>query len=236
MKSLMLVALVAATLVVVVLLAGIGRPPEQARGADPPTGRTITVVGTGTVKSVPDEAQFSLGVETRADNARDAVSANATAMHRLLDALRASGVDRSDLQTQSVSVWPRSEDGNAVAGYTASNSVSATVAVAKAGDLVDAASAAGANQIWGPQLSRSDQEALHRQAYDTAVANARANARALADAAGVSIGRVVRIVEAGAQPEPMYERAALASADAATPVEPGRVGTAASVTATFEIA
>ena len=235
MQKLLLIAVAAVAGLVAVALAGVGRP-EPARGADPPTGRSITVVGTGTVKTIPDRAAFTFGVESRADTAQDALAANSSAMRRLLGELRKAGLGGDDLQTQSVSVWPRSEDGKAIVGYTASNSVMATVDVADAGDVVAAATAAGANQVWGPQLAPSDQKALYRQALEGAVADARAKAKALADAAGVSVGRVMRVVEQGSQPEPYaYERATLAATDA-PPIEPGKVETAASTTVTFEVA
>src|SRR6266516_3033749 len=59
-----------------------------------------------------------------------------------------------DITTQYVSVWPVSEEGSTISGYSASNTVSATIGIARAGDLVDAATAAGANDVSGPELSR----------------------------------------------------------------------------------
>ena len=47
----------------IVAFAGVGRP-DLAGGASEPSGG-ITVTGTGTVQSVPDQAQFSLGVQTQ---------------------------------------------------------------------------------------------------------------------------------------------------------------------------
>ena len=234
MQKLLLIVVAGVAGLVAVALAGVGRP-EPARGADPPTGRSITVVGTGTVKTVPDQAAFTIGVESQAGTAQEALAANSSAMRRLLDALREAGLKGDDLQTQSVSVWPRTKEGEAVVGYTASNSVLATVDVAKAGDVVAAATAAGANQVWGPQLAPSDQKALYRQALEGALDDARVKAKALADAAGVSVGRVMRVVEQGSQPEP-YAYSTLAARDAAAPpIEPGKVDTSASATVTFEV-
>ena len=230
------IAAVAGVALLAAAFAGVG-VPEPAEGGEPPSGRSITVTGTGTVKAVPDEAAFSFGVETRAPTAKQALAENASSMRRLIVALKEAGVDGDELQTESVSVWPRTEDGGSVVEYAATNTVRATVReIGKAGGIVDAASAAGANQISGPQLSRSNQEALYREALKAAVADAREKAEALADAAGVSVGRVVRVVEGAAAPEPVYERAALGgAADAATPIEPGKLETSASATVTFEI-
>ena len=104
----------------VVAFAGVGRP-DLAGGASEPSGG-ITVTGTGTVQSVPDQAQFSLGVQTDGPTAREALAANSERMRRVLAALFAAGVAKGDVQTQDVSV-SKSYPGN---GYSADNSVSVT--------------------------------------------------------------------------------------------------------------
>ena len=62
------------------------------------------------------------------------------------------------MKTQSVSLSPRYSEQNEVQAFVATNSISATVKeIAKAGALIDAAVAAGANQVYGPSLSAGDQ-------------------------------------------------------------------------------
>ena len=54
--------------------------PSGAGAVDPPASAdTVTVTGEGTVLAVPDRAEISAGVETRAQTARAALQANATA-------------------------------------------------------------------------------------------------------------------------------------------------------------
>ena len=215
----------------VVALAGVGRP-DLAGGASEPSGG-ITVSGTGSVQAVPDQAQFSLGVETSGPTAREALAANSERMRRVLAALFAAGVAKGDVQTQDVSV-SRSYPDN---GYSADNSVSVTIRdLAKAGSILDAASNAGANNVYGPTLSRSDQDELQAKALSDAVDNARAKARALADAAGVQLGSVTAIRESGAEPMPYYD-AALAKSTRApeAPIEPGKQEIQATVRVTFAI-
>jgi uncharacterized protein YggE len=124
-----------------------------------------------------------------------------------------------------------------VTGYTADNSVSATVDIAKAGALVDAAVAAGANTVSGPTLSVSDRDARYRDALKKAVDDARAKAQALAEAGGFGVGPVSVVTEQQAvgAPEPWGVRAAVAKADAPTPVEAGTQEVTADVTVTFRI-
>lgn len=229
MKRLLL--LVAAGLSVVAFAGAVGLP--DFAGADAaPTTDSITVNGVGSVKAVPDESQLSFGVETRRSTARAAVAANADAMRAVINALRPAGA--REIATQWVSVYPSSDPNGQVNGYTASNSVSAVSDVADAAGVIDAAAGAGANQISGPGLSSSDAEALYRAALAKAVESARLSADAVAKAAGRSLGPVTAIVEAGAQPTPLYREAA-AAADSATPIVPGEQETSATVSVTFSL-
>jgi uncharacterized protein len=220
-------------LLAVAALAGTVGPPDFASADDPaPTADTVVVSGIGSVETVPDQASFSFGVQTRAAAAKSALGANADAMRRVLAALRDAGA--RDLATQSVSLWPSSEEGGAINGYVASNSVSATIGVDRAGDLVDAATAAGANEISGPSMSREDSDRIYRQALAKAVEDARSRAQVLAKAAGRTLGGIAKIAEGAESPVPYDERAAVA-ADAATPVVPGTQETSATVSVTFEL-
>ena len=225
------VLLAAAALLALGALAGVVGRPEGAGAADPSPDRVVTVTGVGAVRSTPDRAQLSLGVERHAATAQGALAANADAMQRLLTALRDAGV--SKLQTQSVSVWPHWGDDSRVDGYVATNTVTGVIAVGSAGAAIDAAVAAGANQINGPSFTSDDARKLYEQALGAAVKDARARAETLARAAGATVGRVVSIVESSAPPEPLMEKRA--TLDAPTPVVPGEQETGANVTVTFAL-
>jgi uncharacterized protein len=215
----------------VVALAGVGRP-DLAGGASEASGG-ITVNGTGTVQTVPDQAQFSLGVETKGPTAREALAANSERMRRVLAALDAAGIAKGDVQTQDVSVSRSYPDD----GYSADNSVLVTIRdLARAGSILDAASNAGANNVYGPTLSRSNQDELQAKALREAVDNARAKARALAEAAGVHLGTVTAITESGAEPMLYYDVAlAKRTPTAEAPIEPGKHEIQATVRVTFAI-
>ncbi|HEY2940497.1 MAG TPA: SIMPL domain-containing protein [Gaiellaceae bacterium] len=236
MKRIVLIAALAALLVAVIALAGVGRP-GAAHGSPAPAGRGITVTGTGTTVAVPDEASFSFGVESTGATARAAQAANAERMAGVVAALKGAGVAGRDLQTTDVSVMPDwSNDGSRVEGFRAHASVQAKVRrIARAGAVVDAAVAAGATETSGPSLERADRDAQYRTALRNAVADARAKAEALAAEADVQLGRVVRVEEGAPAPQPYYERAAL-TAVRETPIEPGTQETQATVTVTFSLA
>ncbi len=218
-------------------IAGVGAPRLiHADTGDPPAG-TLSVVGTGLVTTTPDTARLSAGVTTQGANASDAMTANADAMAKVIDALKRAGVASKDLQTEVVSVNPRYDDGGqAITGYSATNSVSAVVrGLSDVGDVIDAAVAAGANNVSGPSLSRDDQDKLYRDALEKAVANAREKATALARASGVSLGKVRSLSESPESVGPPVYEAFAQRADSGTPIEPGTAETTATVRVVFAI-
>ena len=231
------IAAVAAAVGLVVALAGVGRPTGAHGSPATDQARTISVSGTGSVRAVPDRAQFSFGVTTQGTTASRALSANSTLARKVIAALKSAGVPAADIQTDSVTLSPTlSDDGSTIVGYTATNSVSVTLRdLGKAGSVVDAAVEAGANQVSGPSLVRSDQTALYRQALRLAVANARAKAHSLAAASGASLGAVRSIVEGSAAPPPVPLEQAAGGVDTSTPIEPGTQTIEASVTVEYAL-
>ena len=184
-------------------LAGVGAPRLiHADSSDPKPG-TLSVVGSGSVTTTPDTARLSAGVTTQGSKASEAMDANAKKMERVIKALKDAGIATNDLQTEFVSVGPRYDDaGQAITGYTATNSVSAVVrGLSDVGDVIDAAVAAGANNVNGPSLFRDDQDKLYRDALEEAVADAREKAAALARAAGVTLGAIRSLDESPQQPD-----------------------------------
>ena len=225
------IALLAGVAVAAVAVAAVARPDSAASAEEPVAG--ITATGTGSVTVVPDRALFWFGVQSEGRTASAALNANAAEIRRVIDALRSAGVAAADLQTQQVSLSPRTNETGEIVGYTAVNTVSARIRdIDRAGAVIDAAVNAGANQVGGPQLIRADQNAQYRSALRAAIADARAKAQALAEASNVTLGPIVAVAEAGSGPAPLpaTERAA-----ADTPVMPGTQEVQAIVTVTFGV-
>lgn len=192
----------------------------------------ITVQGTASVSAAPDRAQLWFGVESQGATAKAALAANGAEMRRVLAALRSAGA--TDLKTQSVNLNPRYAEAGAVQGFSAQNSVSATLRdVGKAGAVIDAAVAAGANQVSGPSFMHANATALYRQALRAAVAEARLSAQALAAASNLTLGRVTAVVEGGFAPSPLANIASKAEDAGSTPIEPGQQEVTAFVSVTF---
>jgi uncharacterized protein len=234
MKLLRLAAL-AGAIAAAVALVGVGRP-DRASGDSPvtPVDRSITVSGNGSVSATPNQAVFTFGVTTRSKTAVQALAANSAEMRKLIEALKAAGIPAESLQTSSVSLSPNTSDGgDAIVGYSASNSVTATIAnLGRAGEIVDAAVAAGANQVDGPNLTVSDQGALYQAALKAAVADARTKAQALAGASGLHVGAVRSVVEDAGNTPITYDAKAVPSPS--TPIVAGTQQISASVTVVFD--
>jgi uncharacterized protein len=213
-----------------------GENPGTASGA-PDQG--ITVSGNGSAKTVPDVAEWSFGVQSRAESAEAALDAASAAMERVLAALRSAGIDGEDLRTEQVSIYPSiSSDGRSVDGYDASNTVHAVVHdLTRAGAVVDAAVGAGANQVYGPTLQASDTREAFRAAVAAAFADARIRAEAIAAEAGLQLGAPVAVVDGGGGGVIPYaaDRAVSDAEAAMVPIEPGINEISASLTVTFSV-
>ena len=223
--------LIAAVLLVASAIAGVAQP-RLGRSADAPAAKTITVSGNGTVTTVPDRASFFFTVETRAATAAAAIARNGDVSASVAQAIKGEGVPAADVQTSQLSLSPQTtQDGTTIIGYVASNTISVTSTIGKAGTIVDAAAHAGADGVSGPSLSRSDESSLYKDALRSAVSDAKDKAAALAAAAGLTLGGVQSIQEgAGQTPIPW----AAAKADvSAVPIEPGTQTITANVTVTY---
>jgi hypothetical protein len=221
-----------------VTLVAIGEPQRADGRAAQLREEGIVVNGVGVVRSVPDRARLSFGVEAEGRTATGAFGAAGAAMRRVVAALEHAGIARADLRTEQLSLEPRtSDDGSDVVGSVAVSSVGVIVRdLGRAGAVIDAAVTAGANQVYGPSLERSDREELYRAALRAAVADARARAAAIAAAAGLSLGSVTSVEEGGGDVQPEPPSAAAAVRSDLTPVEPGSEEIEAAVVVSFAVA
>lgn len=206
------------------------------------TAPTITVTGEGSIEGAPDLAVLSLGVTTEGATAAEAMAANTAALKTILERLKAQGIEEKDVQTSNLSLNPNwtSYDSSAapkISGYTASNQLMIRIRdLPKLGGVLDAAITDGANTLNGLTFGLSDPRPAMDLARAEAVADARARATLLVDAAGVKLGKIKSISEGGgiSNPGPMYRADGYAMAEA-VPVQGGQVATTATVTIVFEI-
>ncbi len=204
-------------------LAGCAEPAAST-SAGPTNFPGITTRGVGTVTRTPDTVTIVIGVQTRAPSAKSALDANTEKATALINVLKSKGVAAADLQTSQLSVNPTSDPASGrITGYEVTNQVTATLRdIGGAGALIDAAGAAAGDAIRLQQLSFSiaDGSAARAQARTDAVRQAQAHAKQMADAAGVTLGRIRSITEVTASPPGPFSRDSAVAA-APVPIEPG---------------
>jgi uncharacterized protein len=213
---------------------------------------TLDVTAEASINSAPDCAQVSVGVQANAKTAAAAMASQAQSMNAMFDALAAAGIDRKDMQTSGLSLYPEydyvqiNEDGGItrneqrLRGYIASNQL--TVKVRKLDSLgatLDSLVAAGSNTVNGVTFALDNPAEVQDEARRQAMANAFKRAELYASAAGMRVGRIVTISESGAYSEPSPYAARLAqtvSSEAApTPIAAGEVSYASNVAVRFEL-
>jgi uncharacterized protein YggE len=217
----------------------------QPAGVDPAFGATTLALGaSGEIKTSPDMATLSIGVDTAAPSAGQAMSANAARMAKVIAALKAAGVAARDLQTSNLSLSPQTvdEEGHAprVTGYQASDQLSVTVRdLTRIGPVADAVVAAGATNIGQISFGLADPLAAQNAARLAAVKALEDKAALYAQATGYHVSRLVNLTEGVVetpvpfQPRPMM---AMRAGWAATPVETGDVSVHVDVNGVFELA
>jgi uncharacterized protein YggE len=220
----LLVALVSSACVAVA-------PPEGA-----PRRSSVTVAGVGTVSAAADQAEITTGVVTQAATAAQALAANSQAMERLLQALGGLGIASRDIQTINVSVSPQRrppKEGQPpeIVGYEVTNQVRVKVRdLSRLGRVLDQQVGQGANLVSGINFGVREPAPLLDEARKRAMADARRKADLYAASAGLKVGRVLSVREAGVAPP-----APRAMMSAAVPVAPGEQEIQASVTVTFTL-
>ena len=220
--------------------AAIAATPAQAQDVrqGPPQ---IVTTSVGEVRVSPDRATISLGVQTRATTAADASAQNARKQRAVIDAIKAKGIAAEQITTSNFSVIPETRydrEGQAAprtTSYLVVNTVTAEIRrIDLVGPVVDAALAAGANQVNSLAFGVSAADSVRRVALAQAVAKSRADAEAMARAAGGSLGTLLEItaMESYAPPVPIaYGAVARAEAKESVPVEPGQESVRATITA-----
>ncbi len=223
-------------LAVMAVLAG----PAMAQMPPPPLENTITTQGQGEVHVKPDSLNVSLSVESRAATLDKARSDNSRKMQAVIQAVKALNIPNLTLETSGVNIYPvqgeyQRNQAPKIVGYQATNSLSVNVRRAGRDELaaygsriMDAALNAGANNVGGLNFYLDDLGSAQGQALQEAVRDARRNAEAMAQAAGVTLKGVSSIEGqpqfGGGYPRPvpmMSYKAAEAAEAPPTPVEAG---------------
>ncbi len=181
--------------------------PVAATAGSAAAGGSLTVVGVGRAKVIPDVVRIQVGVETISSTVAAATVENDRVMAAVLAALKKEGIAEKDIQTAYYTIYPEykhdaSRDVAAPAqiiGYRVSNSVTITIHdtkdMKKVSAVLEAVVQAGANSISGITFSVKDLQAVEDEARTLAVADAKRRAEKLAALADVKLGRVLIVSE-----------------------------------------
>lgn len=231
------------------VLVVISAAPALAQTAGP-VSPVVVVSGETLVKVAPDQAWVTVALETRDTKAPEARRLGAAVMTTVIAVLRQAGLDSDAIQTVGFSLQPDYEYTNGrqrMKGFVVANQLQVRIDdIARVADTLDAVGGltvpASSNiTIAGLRFDVKHRAGVEREALKGAVEDAMARARSMASGAGLSLGRTLRIEEAGGQVMPRFsaQPAMLARGgmDAAvpTPIAPGDIEIRAVVSVTVEI-
>ena len=196
------------------ILSAVGGP-EAAQllrfGSGANTG--IWVNGTGQATGDPDLGIISLGVEALADSAAEARGLAAEAIDRTISSLRGNNVDDQDMQTSQFNIRPRYDNQEVtkcigcrvefervLIGYQVNNTLTIKVRdLDNMGGIIDGATEAAGNLVRINRVSFTieDTKPLQNKAREEAIADMLTKANAMAELAGVELGKLVFLTESG---------------------------------------
>jgi len=193
--------------------------------------RTVSVKGTATQEVPNDTAslRFSVSKERRSRTA--ALRVVSVRLREVIAAVQGiAGVGPGDVTTGTISVREVSRNERTL--YRASESVTVILhQPERAGEMVNAAVAAGATGTSGPNFFPGDPEAAYNSTLIAAFDQAKAKASALATRAGATLGPAVTIEEGSEVVPSQPEARSKEPAQPAPPTKPG----ASTVTATVRV-
>ncbi len=207
----------------------------------------VLVTGSGTVTAKPDMAQVSVGVVAQESTAADAMAKNNAQMNEVVEAIKALGIEAKDIQTTGINLYPVYEEQRVptkttppeIVGYRANNNVTVRIRqLDQVGAVLDAAVRAGANSVGGVNFGLQDPKALHNQALEAALQDARAKAELIALTLQLTLGPVTAVSEeqVGIYPQPIAAMALEGrGGGGAPPVEGGELAVTAYVRVVFAI-
>ncbi len=201
----------------------------------------VRVQGEGAATGQPARMQISIGVETTAATAAEALDANNRKLAPVVATLKEQGIAASDIQTTELDVSPqyadrRNSNENRIIGFTATNRVRVTSGdLENAGTLVSLLFDAGANSISGPDFMVAEDQVgpLTRAAETDALMDAREQAENVAAALGMQVSRVLLVSDSEVDFSNGSGLIVVTGSRlvSTTPIEPGEI----SVTANYNV-
>ncbi|MCE5257426.1 MAG: SIMPL domain-containing protein [Chloroflexi bacterium] len=197
-KLVKLVAIVASTALVILMLAG--WVSVDASGTPSTTPRLVNVTGEAEVRVVPDEVVLTLGIETHDNQLTIAKGQNDAIVKKVLALADEFGITPQHIQTDYIDIEPRYAEGcyelcNPV-GFVVHKSVVITLSdLARFEDLLSGVLDTGVNYVQGIEFRTTDLRKYRDEARALAIQAAQEKAVAMAGELDQTIGKPMSIQE-----------------------------------------
>jgi uncharacterized protein YggE len=198
--------------------------------------RTVSVHGTSTQKVPNDTASLGFSVSKERKTRKAAIQAVAVDLRKVIATVQGTpGIGPGDLSTGEISVRKTTKGKHTL--YRAAEGIGVILHEPnRAGELVNAAIAAGATGTRGPNFFAGNPELAFNNALLAAFAQAKAKATALASSAGATLGPVLSIEEGTEVSGAPLEAAGKGTTAAPSPpVKPGNSTVTATVRVVFAL-
>lgn len=206
---------------------------------------TVTVSGEGEAVGIPDIATITFSVVEQGDTVAAVTEATNTAMANIVSVMKGAGIADADIKTTAYNLYPRYDytkfSRGEIVGYDLTQSVTVKIRhLDTIGEVIDAATQAGANDVSSPAFEIDDPDQVKTVARAEAFEKAKAKADSLATAAGVSLGDIVTFSEDdGRSIYPSYYGYESLSVekdfDVGTTIEPGSQEVQVTVSVTYAL-
>jgi len=171
--------------------------------------RTITVQGLGKVTAKPDIAVTTMGMIANAATVAEAQQKNTDTMNKLIEKLKALGIDSKDIQTTNYNIYPQynytQDKGQELRGYEVNQSVTVKIRdLSKANNVLALAGEVGANSVGGLQFTIDDDDVYKAEARRLALQEVAEKSKALTSMLGVRVVGIVAYSEYDGGGGPIY--------------------------------
>lgn len=204
------------------------------------------VNGEGRASAKADKATVRLGVQASGITQQETQEKINQANNKVLAAIKALGVEDKDIKTEGPNLNPNYDytpgQNQRITGYNGNISITITLTdTSKAEQVIDSATAQGANSLGGVSFDTVDKTAAENEAREKAIADAKQKAQKAAQAGGFKLGKLMNYNESfggGVMPYARAEamnKAGDMALSAPTQLEEGTNEIVVNVTLSYEI-
>jgi hypothetical protein len=159
----------------------------------------FSVSGEGKAVVKPDIALVSVGVEASGNSVKQVQNQINQTINQVTAALKKLGIDEKDIKTTNYNINPTYDWANGrqrITGYHASTNLSIKVRdIDKTNEVIDTATANGANQVGNIAFDVDDKTKAEEEARKQAVEEAKKKATGAARIAGFKLGKIINYSE-----------------------------------------